>query len=216
MKTRLLAPVAALLVAALAAACSPSTTEPPEPAGTRTTTAEATEEEPTEEAEPVDAEEPETPPTPEPNERGNLVKQLGETGGLTDETTGEWTLDFKVTEIVPNFQCTFEGAEPPVNGQFVALRFEVNTTAKWDSALMGDFSMNPYDFQAFDANNMRVNDPVGNAYLCLNEGEQLPSTMGPAQSANGTIVLDVPAGAGVVAYRPIYVQGGGWEWTFAG
>ena len=35
-------------------------------------------------------------------------------------------------------------------------------------------------------------------------------------SDNCQIVLDVPAGAGVVAYRPVYVQGGGWEWAYAG
>lgn len=217
MKTRPIV-LAVVLVAALLTGCSgraPASPEPPEPAGTRTPSEETSEEPSAEEVDVEETEEP-APAEPETNERGNIVKQIGEAGGLQDPATNEWTLDFKVTEIVPNFQCTSEYAEPPVNGQFVALRFEVNTTAAWDSSTMGDFMMTFHDFQAFDANNMRLNDPIGNAYMCLSDAEQLPQTMGPAQSANGTIVLDLPPGAGVVAYRPVYVQSGGWEWTFAG
>lgn len=217
MKTRHLAP-AAVLVALLTASCStqsPAPAEPPEPAGTRTQTEEPSVE-PTAE-EPVD-EETEEPvsDTPETNARGNLVKEIGETAGLTDEATGEWTLDFKVTDIETGFKCTSDFYEAPANGQYVALWFEVNTTEAWDSEMMGDFNMNPHEFEVFDENNMRLNDAVGNAYLCLSDADQLPSAMGPAQSANGAIVLDVPKGAGVVAYRPVYLMGGGWEWAYGG
>ncbi|MFC8921693.1 hypothetical protein [Cellulosimicrobium sp. NPDC057127] len=102
MKIRLLAP-AVVLAAALTASCSTtSPSGPPEPAGTRTTSEEPAEEPTTQEAEPVEAEEP-AEPTAEPNERGHLVKQIGETAGLTNDVTGEWTLDFKVTEIIPGY-----------------------------------------------------------------------------------------------------------------
>ena len=215
MKIRLLAP-AVVLTAALTASCSAqSPSEPPEPAGTRTASEEPADEPTAEDAEPVEAEEA-SEASPEPNERGNLVKQVGETAGLTDDVTGEWTLDFKVTAIIPGYECTSGFADPSVNGQFVALRFEVNTTAAWDSEMMGDFMMSAHDFQAFDASNMRVNDPVGAASMCPSDAEMLPQTMGPAQSANGTIVLDLPAGPGIVAYRPMYLQTGGWEWAYGG
>ena len=35
-------------------------------------------------------------------------------------------------------------------------------------------------------------------------------------SSDGTIVLDLPAGPGIVAYRPMYLQTGGWEWAYGG
>lgn len=207
---RLLAPAVALAV--LVGCSSAPVVEPPEPAGTRTT-------EVTEEV--VAEEEPDEVPTTEPpaaapaeSARGFLVKQVGELGGLTDEITGEWTVDFTVTNVTVDFQCTSEFAEAPKNGHFVALEIQINTHPAWDSALYGDFMMNPYDFQAFDASNMRVNDPVGSSYMCLDASQQVPNQIGPSQSVTGVMVFDVPTPTGVIAYNPPLYSPGGWEWAY--
>lgn len=205
---RILAPLAAL---AVVAGCSGTPAgPPPEPAGTRTT--EATEDV-TDAETPAEVETP-TPEAPAKSDRGFLVKQVGELGGLTDEITGDWTVDFTVTTITPDFQCTSGFAEAPKNGHFVALEMQINTHPAWDSALYGDFMMNPYDFQAFDANNMRVNDPIGSSYMCLDASQQVPNQIGPSQSVTGVMVFDLPTPTGVIAYSPALYGPGGWEWAY--
>lgn len=205
---RILVPIAVL---AVAAACSGAPDgAPPEPAGTRTT--ESTEEV-TAEKTPTEAETP-TPEAPATSDRGFLVKQVGELGGLTDEITGDWTVDFTVSNITVDFQCTNGFAEAPKNGHFVALEMQINTHPAWDSALYGDFMMNPYDFQVFDANNMRVNDPIGSSYMCLDASQQVPNQIGPSQSVAGVMVFDVPTPTGVIAYSPTIYGAGGWEWAY--
>jgi len=173
------------LLAACTASPDPVST-PPEPAGTRTTESQPVEDEPAEETSGA-AEEPSDEPspvvsTPPTDERGDIIKVVGELGGMTD-ANDEWTVDFTATSISLG-TCTY-----------------------------GGFSFNPYDFVVFDSNNMRVNDPVGNAYSCLDSTETLPQEMGPSESASGKIAFDVPTETGSIAYRPADVDNG-WTWSY--
>lgn len=152
-----------VLLAACTASPDPVST-PPEPAGTRTTESQPVEEEPAEDPSPVVS----TPPT---DERGDIIKVVGELGGMTD-ANDEWTVDFTATSISLG-TCTSSFAEPALNGHYLVLAFDVNTHPALDTTY-GGFSFNPYDFVVFDSNNMRVNDPVGNAYSCLDSTETLP------------------------------------------
>lgn len=207
----------AIPVLVLLAACTASpdpVSTPPEPAGTRTTESQVAEEKTTEETSAA-AEEPTDDPspvvsTPPTDERGDIIKAVGELGGMTD-ANDEWTFDFTATSISLG-TCSSSFAEPALNGHYLVLAFDVNTHPALDTTY-GGFSLNPYDFVVFDSNNMRVNDPVGNAYSCLDSTETLPQEMGPSESASGKIAFDVPTETGTIAYRPADVDNG-WTWSY--
>ncbi|MFX0590951.1 hypothetical protein ACOARS_12600, partial [Glaesserella parasuis] len=71
----------------------------------------------------------------------------------------------------------------------------------------------PYDWQAYDGEGKRLNDPMGNAWSCFDSGQLLPSQIGPGQSVSGWVVLDVAATTGSLVMT---MAGGptGWEWSY--
>ncbi|ANG86900.1 hypothetical protein [Microbacterium aurantiacum] len=93
------------------------------------------------------------------------------------------------------------------------LHLNVETTPELADDDFPWISFTQYDWQAYDADGKRLNDPVGNAWSCLDSGEMLPSQIGPGQSVSGWIVLDVAATEGIV----VLAMGGsptGWEWSY--
>src|SRR5690606_14183305 len=71
-------------------------------------------------------EEPDTeePAEPARSDRDNLVKALGELGGITD-SNGEMLISFWVDEIQVDFECTRDFVEEPQNGHYVGVHFRV-------------------------------------------------------------------------------------------
>ena len=65
---------------------------------------------------------------PVTNERGELVKQVGQWGGF-GAPDGSVVGVVRVTDIEPGFVCPQDPSLEPENGQFVALTFEVETSA---------------------------------------------------------------------------------------
>lgn len=170
--------------------------------------------------------EPTVEPTAEPTEdagesefgastkstRGNLIKEVGQLAG-TSSASDVITSRFAVTDIVIDPECTSGFADAPANGHYLGVHLNVETTPELAEDDFPWISFTPYDWQAYDADGKRLNDPVGNAWSCLDTGEQLPSQIGPGQSVSGWIVLDVAATNGVV----VLAMGGaptGWEWTY--
>jgi hypothetical protein len=74
-------------------------------------------------------------------------------------------------------------------------------------------SFSQYDWQAFDVDGKRLNDPNGNAWSCLDDASQLPGQIGPGQSVSGWIVLDVAATNGLVVLAMSGAPAG-WEWGY--
>lgn len=151
-----------------------------------------------------------TPPT---SDRTYIVKEIGESGGLSNNE--EQVMIFTLTEIQYGFQCEYA---QPANGEFVGLRFNVEVLAGWptdDPSFGPTFSMFYPDFQAFLADGTRINDPIGNGG-CASPSDALPTDLGPAQSATGWIVLDLPTDAAAVALTPGQLGGSGWEWRLDG
>ncbi|WP_214466445.1 DUF4352 domain-containing protein [Microbacterium flavescens] len=147
------------------------------------------------------------------NDRGNLVKEVGQLAGTgRSDNQDLLTSQFAVTDIVVDVACTAEFADVPANGHFIGIHLNVETTRELAQDEIGTLSFSQWGWQAFDADGKRVNDPLGNARWCMDAGDQLPSDIGPAQSVSGWIVLDVPTPTGSVALT--MGAANGWEWSY--
>lgn len=178
------------------------------------TTEETTEAEPTEDAEPTEEATSEAPAL-EKSERGNLVKQVGEGAGMTYE--GEQTVSFVINSITVDAPCTAEFATPPENGHFVILDVSVKTEPVLAEAPITDFYMTAHEWKAIAPNGTTSNASPGTAaaFMCLNQQEMLPDTLGPAEQATGKLVLDVENPSGILVYQDPLATAG-WEWTYPG
>lgn len=157
-----------------------------------------------------------TPEGPERNARGNIPMAIGETAVITSTTTGETAVSIVVTGITPSFQCTNTSypVDPPVNGTYMAITLDVTTgtPAALQEVMYGSFGLDSYSFTVFNPEGTRENDSTGNAYQCLEDGQELPTSMGPGEHATGIVVLDTAHATGSIAYSPSY--DGGFEWGF--
>lgn len=146
--------------------------------------------------------------------RGNLVKEEGQLGAIVSRT-GETLVDFAITEIEVGFACTSSWAEAPANGHFVGLHLDIQTYPELVDELPGEFWISSYDFSAWNEGGIRINDPIGNGDMCLSGSDQLPHDIGPDESVQGWIVLDLPEDSGVIGYSWVGIDnGGGWEWAY--
>lgn len=166
---------------------------------------------------PIDEEETGSEPvdygTPVRSERGNLVKALGQPSGVTN-MDGEVIVDFAVTEIAVDIECTGTWAAEPENGHFVGLRFEIETHPILAEDVVPEFWIAASDFSAWDDNGHRANDVLGTAYSCLQASDTLPTMIGPGETADGWVVLDLPTDRGTVAFGWFGVYDLGWEWAY--
>lgn len=205
MKSRTL--VVALAAVLVLTGCSST----PEPETTPSAAVEST---------PAETSSPTPTPSPEPtvetvetveHDRGFILKEIGEEGGILSPSTNQPAVTFSLTEVESDFTCTNTDLLEPVNDEFIGLFFEVTVTSEFDPAemMMDSFTMYPYDFQVFRADGSRVNDAVGNGYNCPSRADSLPTEIGKGQSASGWFVIDVPSDAVAVAYT---IDGAGWEW----
>lgn len=145
--------------------------------------------------------------------RGNLLKEIGQIAGTTSSATNAVTSRFTVTDITMDIPCTSRFQSPPKNGHYVGIHLNVETTPELAQDPYPSLSFTPFEWQAYDAEGKRLNDPQGNAYSCLDQGELLPSQIGPGQSVSGWIVLDVASTSGTLVFA---MAGGptGWEWKY--
>lgn len=146
--------------------------------------------------------------------RANLVKEVGQLAGIVGRS-GETVVDFTLTEIVVDFECTADWAERPVNGYFLGLKFEIATAPELANEVVPEYWISSHDFSVWSTDGRRVNDAVGNSYSCLDDSDAVPSSIGPDETVTGWVVLDVPHTSGVIGYSWIGLDGhGGWEWTY--
>ncbi|RZU30475.1 hypothetical protein [Blastococcus saxobsidens] len=153
---------------------------------------------------------------PERNERGNIVKAIGEEGGLTGPD-GDPVLTFAVDSITPDVQCTEDYASPPENGHLTAVQLRVATAPGVSAEDLGFLSVSAYDWNFIGADGVTVTnlDTIA-TYSCLAQGALFPSdTLRPGSQYAGTLLLDLPAPSGTLVYSPSSVyDGSGWEWQF--
>lgn len=143
-----------------------------------------------------------TPETGPKSVRGNTIKQVGEPSFWkefpTDSDT-DATGKFTVTEI-KDVVCDQPYASPPTNGKIIGLTVDVETTAKLAEDPMGKVFLTPYDFKFIAPNGTTFNGNLATVgtMSCIDNSLNLPSSFGPAEKAHGLILLDVPAGGGVL------------------
>lgn len=149
--------------------------------------------------------------------RGNLPKDLGQTASIaTDGGEGDLLLEFRVTDITVDGECTGEYPQDPQNGKFLIVTLEAETYPELgEQEYVNSWDFNPYDFQIIGQDGTRENDSVGTAYSCLSESDALPMSIGPGQKVTGKVALDTAYESGYLVYVPGLLEAG-WEWQFGG
>lgn len=160
-------------------------------------------------------------PTRNENDRGDLIKEIGEPAGISADPEDENWVQFKATSIAEAV-CTSEYAEPPAEGNhLLQIDLEVETTKAMREALEESgtspavLTFNTGWF-AYASNGTTMNsvDSMA-AYSCLDEGDRIPDMIGPAEKVVGSVVLEVSDSTGEVAWRPWYGGGSlGWTWAY--
>lgn len=151
--------------------------------------------------------------------RGNIIKQLGEKGGLCKPDVSECTEDllvltFTVDSITVGIECTSGFASPPENGNYIGIALRVATSADYPSDWFTTFTAS--DFQIIGPDGLTITDVQGQAFSCLGDNGFTYQPLGPGQQYAGTVVLDAPVTSGVLVYKPPAFGGAGWEWQFSG
>jgi hypothetical protein len=153
---------------------------------------------------------------PKTNQRGNIVKTLGEEGGLTSED-GRTLYTFAIDSISPDVPCTEEySSYDPENGHITAVQMRLATQAftpddfSYLTVSSSDFSFIGSDGLTF------TNVDTMATYGCIADSKKFPSSdLQPGSQYAGIVLLDLPEASGTLIYRPSSVyNGGGWEISY--
>ena len=167
---------------------------------------------------------PSATPTPTPaatdteNERGQLVKKIGEEAILvTDGYDAPPTLTFKVTSIEP-IKCDAPNAAPP-NGTAIAVALEIATSPTFSGPLEvngqeGMISFRPHYWKGYASNGTRMDTVASSVeHGCLADTRKLlPDYVGKGEKLTGLVILDVTTPTGEVSFAPNGI--GGWVWKY--
>ncbi|MGG5752771.1 hypothetical protein ACQ3I4_09115 [Zafaria sp. Z1313] len=152
------------------------------------------------------------------NDRGQLPKRVGQSGGISSEG-GKQLLDFTVTgfEFV---ECTNSYAGD-LNGRALAVMVEVATAAEFEGPLVvngaeGMISFDAYYWRGYGPDGTRMSGLDSEAIQnCMDSDKDLlPSYIGKGEKAKGLVLLDVTSDTGEVAFVPY--DTGGWVWEYPG
>lgn len=160
---------------------------------------------------------PSTPPTPKTNDRGQVIKTVGEKAWTTDDDGQGEPLSFTVTAIEP-IQCDAQYGTVPT-GTALAVHMEIETTADFVGPLTvdgnpGQISFSPHYWKGYSDDGTRMNTVDTNiSYNCLTDRTRLvPDYIGKAEKVRGIVILDVSTPAGSVSYSPW--DSDGWIWEY--
>lgn len=169
------------------------------------------------EAEPTSAAPTSTQPTVKMSDRGNVVKKVGEVGGVVHErgdTLDEAWITFTVDDIEVGGECSSGFADPPANGKYLVVSISAATTSDWPADMEGfPVTFGSGEWSVVGPDGLTLNDVEGNAYTCLRDAEMIPD-IGPGEKVAGEVALDVSVESGVLIYKPGWALGTGWEWEF--
>jgi hypothetical protein len=125
------------------------------------------------------------------------VAQVGDTMSITQD--GQDAADITITRVSVTTQpADPEFGEPPQNGYYVTAHVKIVVRPDFT----GGFDVNSQDFYAkhgtdhFDEGNGNALEAPGNSL------ELGFSTLGAGETASGTLVFDMPAPHGRIAYAP--------------
>lgn len=156
-------------------------------------------------------------PTRNTNERNQLIKKLGEAGGMPG-ADGELDLNFVVTEF-EFVKCSKYAGE--LNGRALAAHVEVETSSDFEGPLTVDgapglVSFGAYHWRGYEPDGTRMNEVDSQTIQnCFDsKAKLLPDYIGKGEKAKGMVLLDVTTKTGEVAFAPY--GDGGWVWKYPG
>lgn len=139
---------------------------------------------------------------------GHIRKEPGDLARLTD-ASGEALASFTVVSVEPDPVCTQASAAEPVNGHFVELVIEVETSAALADATL-DFTAPSWS--SIDAEGNVTEDALGSSDTCMGPASRLPADTAAGEKRRGTVVLDVADTTGELT-----LDLGGpapWDWRY--
>ncbi len=154
-------------------------------------------------------------PTPKAslNDRGNVVKKVGELAYLSDED-GNTVAKITLKKIQVDPKCTGEFIEKPKNGHFIALTLDVQTTKELANGPVSNIVVDQIAWKVISPDGTTENDTIGNGTSCMAEKDSAPGTVGPGEHVKGLVVLDSANTSGGLVLQSNLYTGTGWEWGF--
>lgn len=145
--------------------------------------------------------------------RGTLLKEVGQWAGLRDDE-GMTLAVFRISQIEPGIECTALEAHEPVNGQFIGLHLEIETSAELgETGSRATFTLSPEHFRVVDSSGRESGRLLGEAKECLAREQYLPDAIPAGTTATGIVVLDAPRDvASIVLDGEPFRTHSGWEW----
>ncbi|WP_131105760.1 hypothetical protein [Ornithinimicrobium sufpigmenti] len=149
------------------------------------------------------------------DERGTLLKRTGQWAGLRDDEDTVTDAVFRITRIDPDLRCTAEDAAEPVNGRFIGLQVEVQTSPQLgQTGSRATFNLHPEQFTAVLPDGQTEGRLLGEGRTCLPRDEYLPDAVTAGMSVSGTLVLDAPEEAEAIVLEGLPFRSmRGWEWN---
>jgi hypothetical protein len=151
------------------------------------------------------------------NERGQLVKKVGEQASTMNEA-GE--IDFKMKVTGFDFiECDGIHAQE-MDGYVLAVSVEMETTkdfvgnSSFNDA-MGVLLPGAYSWTGYEPDGTKMSDLNGGDGIinCFDDGRKLfPEYVGKGEKAKGQVLLNVTTKSGEVAFDPFGI--GGWVWEY--
>ncbi|WP_138758370.1 hypothetical protein [Modestobacter altitudinis] len=147
------------------------------------------------------------PPT---SERGNLVKTLGQEGGVFNPDESELVFTFALDAARADPTCDSGFASPPANGHYLALDLRYATSPNLPEDYFIYWAAR--DFRFIGADGVTVTNVEGQGFSCSISqiGQEL---LQPGSQYRGTLILDVPETHGILIYAPAWGNKVGWEWA---
>lgn len=153
------------------------------------------------------------PHTPTQHAPGNF-KGTGETAALY-RPDGTMLAQFTVTDIQADVRCTNPQALSPVNGTFVAVTMDIETTNSLAWEHHPFVEVTAHAFAVIGTDETSDSDVVGNGPTCLFEHEQLPGAgVDPGQAVTGKVVLDTRHSSGTIVFTQPHEPDTHWYWDF--
>ncbi|WP_007025175.1 hypothetical protein [Saccharomonospora iraqiensis] len=156
---------------------------------------------------------PEQDDGPETNERGHLVKELGEEAGVYPRGEGPDSpggVTFAIDKVEVDPAC-HEFGQAPDEGHTLVLHMRVATGDDRELAQQASGVLNPFNFAEIGDDGITRPAQVG---MCTDPARGLPNNFGMNQQYTGVIEIVVPQASGTVALTTPVPNAGGWEWTY--
>ena len=148
--------------------------------------------------------------------RGNLIKELKEPAGQTDQITKKQVVNFTIDAITVDAPCKGQYPQPAENGHFVTLAVTAETTPDLAESSYPKFDVSAHNFQFIGKSGTTYNGSLATTptYMCQADDEKFPMNgMGPGEKVSAKVLVDVPETHGILVFKPLGALAG-WEYKF--